>query len=71
MKTKRAVKLIKRLERKPRQRRGTVQIAAGPTSWSTEVRSWVVDFQARESESLPAFETLFKDAESQTNTTGE
>ena len=31
-------------------------------NWSTAVRSWVVEFQERDrSETLPAFDSLFKD----------
>jgi hypothetical protein len=37
--------------------------AARPNRWSTAVRSWVVEFQQRDrNESLPAFDSLFKDA---------
>jgi len=62
MNTKRAVKLIKRDERIPRQRRGEIQIAAGPNKWSRSVRSWVVEFQEKDrSETLPAFDSLFRD----------
>jgi hypothetical protein len=63
MNTKRAVKLIKRHERIPRQHRGEVQLAVGPNKWSKSVRSWVVEFQEKDrSESLPAFDSLFRDA---------
>ena len=62
MNTKRSVKLIKRHERVPRQRRSTIKLAAGPNRWSTAVRSWVVEFQERDrGETLPAFDSLFKD----------
>jgi len=58
----RSVKLIKRHERIPRQRRATVKLATGPNRWSTAVRSWVVEFQQHDrSESLPAFDSLFND----------
>ena len=57
------VKLIKRQERIPLRTRAMVPLAAGPNRWSKSVRSWVVEFQQRDrSESLPAFDSLFKDA---------
>jgi len=62
MKTKRPVKLIKRHERVP-QGAAMVELPLGPNRWSTAVRSWVVEFQGRDrSESMPAFDSLFKDA---------
>jgi len=61
MNMKRSVKLIKRDERVPRQRRAMVELTVGPNTWSTAVRSWVVEFQERDhTESLPAFDSLFK-----------
>lgn len=37
--------------------------AAGPNRWSTAVQSWLVEFeQHAQGESLPAFDTLFKQA---------
>lgn len=63
MNTKPPVKLIKRRERTARQRRATVKEAVGPKRWSATVRSWVTDSQQQDrSESLPAFDSLFKDA---------
>ena len=63
MNPKRAIKLIKRHERIPQQRVEKVKIAVGPNMWSTAVRAWVVEFQTRDhSESLPAFDSQFKDA---------
>jgi hypothetical protein len=57
-----SVKLIKRHERVPR-RRAMVEVVVGPNRWSTAVRSWVVEFQERDrGESLPAFDSLFKDS---------
>jgi hypothetical protein len=62
----RSVKLIKREERIPRQRRRKVTPAAGPNKWTKAVRSWVVEFQERDrSESLPAFDSLFNDGQPQ------
>jgi hypothetical protein len=63
MNTMKSVKLIKRLDRGHR-RRTAVKPAVGPTEWSKSVRSWVVEFQNTDhSESLPAFDSLFKDTE--------
>jgi hypothetical protein len=63
MNTTRAVKVIKNGERKEPDIQAEVESAAGPNRWSTAVRSWVVEFQERDrSESLPAFDSLFKDA---------
>jgi len=71
MKTIRSVKLIKRKER-VRRRGGKVQPAKGPNDWSKSVRSWVSEFQETDhSESLPAFDSLFKDSEGQSDTPGE
>lgn len=62
MKTKRPVKLIKRVERVP-PGAAMVELPPGPNRWSTAVRSWVVEFQGRDrTESRPAFDSLFKDA---------
>jgi hypothetical protein len=63
MNNARSVKLIKNANRKDRR----MSIAVKPTphrnGWSTAVRSWVVEFKDRDrSESLPAFDSLFKDA---------
>jgi hypothetical protein len=59
----RSIKLIKNAERKHQERRIPVQLAIDPNRWSGAVRSWVVEFQERDrSESLPAFDSLFKDA---------
>jgi len=39
-----------------------VESLPSTSGWSTEVRSWVVEFQERDrSELLPAFDSLFKD----------
>jgi hypothetical protein len=36
--------------------------STGPNRWSRAVRSWVVEFQERDRhETLPAFDSLFKD----------
>ena len=59
----RSVKLIKHGERKDAEIESNVESAAGPNRWSSAVRSWVVEFQQdRQDESLPAFDSLFKDA---------
>ncbi|MGZ5435864.1 MAG: hypothetical protein ACXWID_03065 [Pyrinomonadaceae bacterium] len=55
------IRLIKRNDRVRRQ--APVQPATNPNSWSTAVRSWVVEFQQRDrNEVTPAFDSLFKDA---------
>ena len=63
MNKKQSVKLIKRHKRI--WRRGPkVEVAVGPNKWSKSVRSWVVEFQKRDqTESLPAFASLFKDTQ--------
>ena len=56
-----SIRLIKRHERVSRLP-ALVKLAAGPNRWSGAVRSWVVEFQARDrTETLPAFDSLFKD----------
>jgi hypothetical protein len=63
MNTVRSIKLIKNADRKHRRVQIAVELAVHPNRWSTAVRSWVVEFQERErNESLPAFDSLFKDA---------
>jgi hypothetical protein len=63
MNTTRAVKLIKNGERKGPEIQAAVESAVDPNRWSKSVRSWVVEFQERDrGESLPAFDSLFKDA---------
>jgi hypothetical protein len=60
MAIKPVIKLIKNAERQsvPEE----VEPAEGTNSWSTTVRAWVVEFkQNRHTESLPAFDSLFKD----------
>lgn len=62
MNTTRPVKLIKNEEDKEPDTQAEVESATDPNRWSTEVRSWVHEFQQHRSvESLPAFESLFKD----------
>ena len=63
MKTARLAKLIKKANRKDRRRPIAVKSTPNRNQWSTVVRSWVVDFKDRDrSETLPAFDSLFKDA---------
>lgn len=58
----RSVKLIKNAERKEPESEDEVEATSDPNKWSTEVRSWVAELrQDRTVESLPAFESLFKD----------
>jgi hypothetical protein len=71
MKPVRSIKLIKRQDR-VRRRRGPVQPAIGPDEWSKSVRSWIVEFQETDhSESLPAFDSLFKNSEGRLTTPSE
>ena len=71
MNTKQSVKLIKKHERNGPKLRATVELAVDPNRWSTAVRSWVVEFQQhRRGESLPAFDSLFKDALPQSGRAG-
>jgi hypothetical protein len=61
----RSIKRIKKAERKQQKRKSGVAPDIDPNRWSTAVRSWVVELQERDrSESLPAFDSLFKDASS-------
>lgn len=63
MNTIRSVKVIKNGERIDPAMHAEVESATGPNRWSKSVRSWVVEFQERDrGESLPAFDSLFKDA---------
>ncbi|HSP64226.1 MAG TPA: hypothetical protein VLQ90_14650 [Pyrinomonadaceae bacterium] len=59
----RSVKVIKNGKGKDPDIQAEVE-SAGPNKWSTPVRSWVVEFQEkdRSGESLPAFDSLFKDS---------
>jgi len=63
MNTARSIRRIKRAERKQQGRESAVDLAINPNRWSSAVRSWIVQFQERDrSESLPAFDSLFRDA---------
>jgi hypothetical protein len=63
MNTEPSVKVIKNGKRRLPEIQIEPESAAGPDRWSTAVRSWVVQFQQnRRGESLPAFDSLFKDA---------
>jgi hypothetical protein len=58
----RSVKLIKNGKLKELDSQIEVELAADPNKWSTEVRSWVAELrQDRRVESLPAFDSLFKE----------
>ena len=60
--TTRSVKLIKNVEGKEPESEVEAESPADPNKWSTEVRSWVAELrQDRRVESLPAFDSLFKD----------
>ena len=59
--TKPLVKLIKKAEREAPEIKAEIE-SEGPNRWSA-VRSWVSEFQGNlRGESLPAFDSLFKDA---------
>jgi hypothetical protein len=59
---KKSIKLIKRHERALRLPAPALPVT-NPTGWSTAVRSWILEFEQRDrEESLPAFDSLFKDA---------
>jgi hypothetical protein len=63
-----AAKLKKRRERALLRARARVKSAGGPNRWTAAVRSWVADFQNRDrDESLPAFDSLFKETQSEEN----
>ena len=56
-----SIRLIKRHARVS-GRPALVKLTPGPNRWSTVVRSWVVEFQARDrNETRLAFDSLFKD----------
>ena len=61
--TKSSVKLIKKEKREAPEVQAEIEFAVEPNRWATAVRSWVTEFQQhRRGESLPAFDSLFKDA---------
>lgn len=56
-----SVKLVKKGERKGAEPQAEVECSVDLNRWSTAVQSWVHEFQKhRRSESLPAFDSLFK-----------
>jgi hypothetical protein len=58
----RLIKLIKKPERKESESQPEVESAEDPGKWTTEIRSWVAELrQDRRVESLPAFDSLFKE----------
>jgi hypothetical protein len=58
----RLVKLVKNAERKESATDAEAEPAEDPNKWNKEVRSWVTELrQDRRVESLPAFDSLFKD----------
>jgi hypothetical protein len=62
MNTKPPVELIKKAERQGPEAYARTGFFVGPNRWSTAVRSWVREFQQdRSGESIPAFDSLFKD----------
>jgi hypothetical protein len=64
MKTKAPVKIIKKRDRALLRARARVKSGVAPNGSSKSVRAWVVEFQSRDrDESLPAFDSLFKEAQ--------
>ncbi len=58
----RIVKLVKNAERQEPGTEAEVEPTEDPNKWTTEVRSWVKELrQDRYVESLPPFNSLFKD----------
>ena len=65
MNKKRSVKLIKNGERKNPRIQAELESAVDPNRWSKAVRGWVGEFQQQQrGETLPAFNSLFKEEES-------
>jgi len=61
MNRKPLIRLIKKEQRQAPEIPAGPEFAAGPNKWSQAVLSWVTEFQKhRSSESLPAFDSLFK-----------
>ena len=67
MNTKPPVRLIKKEKHKGPGTQTQGELAADPKKWSTSVLSWVNEFHKhrRRRESLPPFDSLFKDAVTQ------
>jgi len=64
MNTKPPVKLIKKEKHETPEVEAEVEPVAQPHKWAKEVRSWVGEFKNNQrSETLPAFDSLFKDAD--------
>jgi hypothetical protein len=62
MKPPRSIKVVKNAERTEPEIQTEADVSQDPGKWSTEVRSWVAERrQDRRVESLPAFDSLFKD----------
>jgi hypothetical protein len=63
MNTTRSVKLVKGGERKVSEIQAEVESVVDPNRWTRAVRSWVVEFEQHpRGESLPAFDSVFKNA---------
>lgn len=62
MNAKPLVRLIKNAARSDPKNQDEMEFSASPNRWSAAVKSWVVEFRQRDrNESLPAFNSLFKD----------
>jgi hypothetical protein len=63
MNPKSLIKLIKKAQRESPPVRSESELISEENRWSRAVRSWVNDFQQNATkETLPAFDSLFKDA---------
>lgn len=61
---KRTVKVIKRQELDTRDRHVEDESAGGSNIWSKSVRLWVDQYRQASAQRPPAFDRLFKDAQS-------
>jgi len=62
--SKSLIKLIKKAERESPEIRSEAESVVDPNKWTKAVRSWVTEFQKNaRSESLPAFDRLFRAAD--------
>ena len=63
MNPKSLIKLIKKGKRESRPAKSEIAVISDEKRWSRAVRAWVNDFQQNAAkETLPAFDSLFKDA---------
>lgn len=63
MSPKSLIKLIKKGKHESRPAKSESEVISDENRWSRAVRAWVNDFQQNATkETLPAFDSLFKDA---------